>query len=211
MKIERKLVQGPVTETDEFLEQTLGSASPVALLLATVCLTNDTELLDRIPVGEITFGRIDDAIAVSDRQEIRAAALQALAQYRDAGSPPPPPLSDALVTRIVKLVIGPDKYEDYREMMLEEIMLGQPDLRALHWTHAQPPPAAKTFHTLVIGAGLGGMTAAIRLKEAGLPYVVIEKNDAVGGTWYENSYPGCRVDVINHFYSYSFDPNHEWS
>jgi 4-hydroxyacetophenone monooxygenase len=211
MKIERNLVEGPVTESDAFLEQVLGSTNAVALLLATVCLTNDPQLLDRIPIGEMSFGQIDNAISKSGVDEVRAAALQALRDYRDAGSPPPPALSDALVTRIVKRVIGPDKYEDYREMMLEEIMLGQPDMRALQWTSTEPPAAAKTFHTLVIGAGLGGMTAAIRLQEAGLPYIVIEKNDAVGGTWYENSYPGCRVDVINHFYSYSFDPNHDWS
>jgi 4-hydroxyacetophenone monooxygenase len=39
----------------------------------------------------------------------------------------------------------------------------------------------------------------------------VEKNDDVGGTWLENRYPGCRVDTPNHFYSYSFAPNHGWS
>ena len=58
---------------------------------------------------------------------------------------------------------------------------------------------------------MAGLLAAIRLKEAGLPFTVIEKNPAVGGTWYENAYPGCRVDVGNHFYCYSFEPNPEWS
>jgi 4-hydroxyacetophenone monooxygenase len=58
---------------------------------------------------------------------------------------------------------------------------------------------------------MSGILTAIRLEEAGIPYVVIEKNERVGGTWFENSYPGCRVDVMNHFYSYSFEPNHGWS
>ena len=58
---------------------------------------------------------------------------------------------------------------------------------------------------------MSGILAAIRLKEAGIPFTVIEKNDAVGGTWYENRYPGCRVDVASHFYSYSFDMNSDWS
>ena len=56
---------------------------------------------------------------------------------------------------------------------------------------------------------MSGILAAIRLEQAGIPYTVVEKNPAVGGTWYENRYPGCRVDVANHFYSYSFEPN-EW-
>ncbi len=63
---------------------------------------------------------------------------------------------------------------------------------------------------MIVGAGMSGILAAIRLREAGIPYVVLEKNSAAGGTWFENSYPGCRVDVPNHFYSYSFEPNHDW-
>jgi 4-hydroxyacetophenone monooxygenase len=51
---------------------------------------------------------------------------------------------------------------------------------------------------------------AIKLQEAGIPYVIYEKNSTVGGTWLENSYPGCGVDTPNHFYSLSFEPNHDW-
>src|SRR5262249_17810676 len=58
--------------------------------------------------------------------------------------------------------------------------------------------------------GMSGILAAIRLEQAGIPYVVVEKNAGVGGTWRENTYPGGRVDVANHFYSYSFAPNHDW-
>src|SRR5258705_2929651 len=57
---------------------------------------------------------------------------------------------------------------------------------------------------------MSGLLAAIRLDHIGIAYVVIEKNDALGGTWFENAYPGCRVDVANHFYCYSFEPNHDW-
>jgi len=64
---------------------------------------------------------------------------------------------------------------------------------------------------LVIGGGMSGILTAIRLEESGISYTVIEKNDSVGGTWYENSYPDLRVDVPNHFYSYSFEPNPDWS
>ena len=54
--------------------------------------------------------------------------------------------------------------------------------------------------------GLGGLCAAIRLEQAGIPYTVFDKNADVGGTWFENTYPDLRVDVPNHFYSYSFGP-----
>ena len=59
---------------------------------------------------------------------------------------------------------------------------------------------------MVIGCGQSGLLAGIRLQEAGIPYTIVEKNAGVGGTWYENTYPGCRVDVGNHFYCYSFEP-----
>ena len=55
-----------------------------------------------------------------------------------------------------------------------------------------------------------GSLAAHRLQQAGVDFVVIEKNPDVGGTWFENQYPGCRVDNPNHNYSYSFAQRHDW-
>jgi 4-hydroxyacetophenone monooxygenase len=55
------------------------------------------------------------------------------------------------------------------------------------------------------------LLAGVRLKEAGIPFTIVEKNAGVGGTWWENSYPGARVDVGNHFYCYSFEPSDGWT
>ena len=64
----------------------------------------------------------------------------------------------------------------------------------------------------VIGAGMAGILAGIRLKEAGLDnFCIYEKADKVGGTWRENSYPGLTCDVPSHAYTYSFEPNPDWS
>ena len=68
-------------------------------------------------------------------------------------------------------------------------------------------PGAADLPVVVIGCGMSGVLTAIRLREAGFPFVVIEKNEGPGGTWWENTYPGARVDVGNHFYCYSFRPN----
>jgi cation diffusion facilitator CzcD-associated flavoprotein CzcO len=65
---------------------------------------------------------------------------------------------------------------------------------------------------VVIGAGMSGILAAIKLREAGFDDVVVyEKADRLGGTWRENTYPGLSCDVPSHFYSYSFALNPEWS
>jgi 4-hydroxyacetophenone monooxygenase len=105
-------------------------------------------------------------------------------------------------------MVGEPVPDEYAPMMLEEMELDGEDQRALSWDDV-PEARRRGLHVLVIGAGMSGILAAIRLEQAGIPYTVVEKNPAVGGTWYENRYPGCRVDVANHFYSYSFEPN-EW-
>ncbi|MEU3631647.1 flavin-containing monooxygenase [Streptomyces fradiae] len=63
----------------------------------------------------------------------------------------------------------------------------------------------------VIGSGFGGLGAAVRLRREGITdFVVLERSDAVGGTWRDNSYPGCACDVPSHLYSFSFAPNPDW-
>ncbi|MET7567212.1 NAD(P)/FAD-dependent oxidoreductase [Streptomyces sp. NPDC005492] len=63
----------------------------------------------------------------------------------------------------------------------------------------------------VIGSGFGGLGAAVRLRREGVTdFVVLERADSVGGTWRDNSYPGCACDVPSHLYSFSFAPNADW-
>lgn len=67
-------------------------------------------------------------------------------------------------------------------------------------------------HVAIIGSGFSGLGAAIRLKQEGMnDFVVLERANEVGGTWRDNSYPGCACDVPSHLYSFSFAPNPEWS
>lgn len=64
----------------------------------------------------------------------------------------------------------------------------------------------------IIGSGFGGLGTAIRLRQEGIrDFVVLERADDVGGTWRDNTYPGCACDVQSHLYSFSFAPNPEWS
>ena len=96
---------------------------------------------------------------------------------------------------MMNFMVGERVGDEYVPMMLEELALDGNDSRAPRWSHEVPAAVREKFHVLVIGAGMSGLLQALRLKEAGIPFTVVEKNDSVGGTWYENSYPGCRVDI----------------
>ena len=63
----------------------------------------------------------------------------------------------------------------------------------------------------VLGAGAGGIAMGVALKRAGFDFTIYEKNDGVGGTWRDNTYPGAACDVPSHLYSFSFAPNPKWS
>ena len=65
---------------------------------------------------------------------------------------------------------------------------------------------------VIIGAGMAGILSVIKFREAGYhDLVVYEKSDRIGGTWRENTYPGIACDVPAHLYTYSFEPNPDWS
>ncbi|MDP3294803.1 MAG: NAD(P)/FAD-dependent oxidoreductase [Nevskia sp.] len=65
---------------------------------------------------------------------------------------------------------------------------------------------------LIIGSGFAGLCMAIRLREQGIEdFQILERGDDVGGTWRDNHYPGCACDVQSHLYSFSFEPNPEWT
>ncbi|HEX4447616.1 MAG TPA: NAD(P)/FAD-dependent oxidoreductase [Polyangiaceae bacterium] len=67
-------------------------------------------------------------------------------------------------------------------------------------------------HVIIVGAGFAGIGMAIRLKQSGIEdFTILERSDRVGGTWRDNTYPGIACDVPSHLYSYSFEPNPDWT
>jgi cation diffusion facilitator CzcD-associated flavoprotein CzcO len=69
----------------------------------------------------------------------------------------------------------------------------------------------KDFEVIVVGAGFAGIGAAIKLREAGFDFVILEKAAEIGGVWRDNSYPDCACDIPSTLYSFSFAPNPHWS
>src|ERR1700740_2292077 len=72
-------------------------------------------------------------------------------------------------------------------------------------------PAGNDPAIIIIGSGFAGLCMAIRLKQAGFhDFLILEKNGDIGGTWRDNTYPGCACDVPSYLYSFSFAPNPDW-
>ena len=64
----------------------------------------------------------------------------------------------------------------------------------------------------IVGTGFSGLGMAIKLRQEGEEdFVLLERAADIGGTWRDNTYPGCRCDVPSHLYSFSFAPNPNWS
>src|SRR5438874_434305 len=75
-----------------------------------------------------------------------------------------------------------------------------------------PRLMCEAVDVLIVGAGFSGLCMAIKLREAGMDsFLIIEKGEEIGGTWWYNRYPGCACDIPSHLYSFSFDRNPEWT
>jgi 4-hydroxyacetophenone monooxygenase len=202
----------PITDDDAAIAAALEDVSVPTLMMSMIHMTGDTSILDAsIRPRGIFLNEVQGFMSEEDQAAVRARALEVIAAYRDGGCRLPPPPTPETIHRMMNFLVAGDVPEEYVPMMLEEMELDGGDAREFRWDRPVTPEAKSAFRVVVIGCGMSGLLAAIRLEQAGIPYTVIEKNPGVGGTWFENTYPGCRVDVGNHFYCYSFEPNPGWT
>ncbi len=196
---------------DEAIRRIVRRASLPPLLAALAQATGDLTLLrDDLRPDPKRARESQGGMTTEQRETARDLAAETLRVLRDGGSQPSAPVADTDSLReMMAFAIGERVSDDYLPLLLEELALSGEDLRAPTW-HKDTVDRDRDFHVVIVGAGMSGVLAAHRLQQAGVPYVIIEKNDDVGGTWFENHYPGCRVDVPNHLYSYSFAQRDDW-
>lgn len=202
----------PIVETDDEIRRMLEDAQVPPLLPALAYTTGDLSLLrDDLRPDPLLLSLPQGGLTDEQQAEARRLALDALVRFRDGGCRPAPLPSDDDVLRIMEAAVGGSGMADYLPLLEEELAHRGEDRRAPGWRLDDvAPDRAGDVRVAVIGAGMSGLLAAHRLQQAGVPFVVFEKNDDVGGTWFENAYPGCRVDNPNHNYSYSFAQRHDW-
>jgi 4-hydroxyacetophenone monooxygenase len=199
----------PFTSSDEEIAEALLDVSIPTLMLSLVHMSGGpTMIRGTLKPAGLFLNEVQGYMSEDDKAAVRTIALEVIADYRGRGCPEPAPVGQALLKEMMEWLVCEPVPDEYIPMLLEEMELDGVDRRA-----ARPPDlgARADRHVVVIGCGESGLLAGIRLKEAGIPFTIVEKNAGVGGTWYENTYPGARVDVGNHFYCYSFEPSDHWT
>jgi 4-hydroxyacetophenone monooxygenase len=194
---------------DDAIRRIVRRASLPPLLAALAQATGDLSLLrDDLRPDPKRAREPQGGMTTEQREAAREVAVGALKQLREAHGAVPHADTEAL-RQMMAFAIGEQVSDDYLALLLEELALSGEDLRAPTW-HKDTVDRDRPFRVVIVGAGMSGLLVAHRLQQAGVAYVIIEKNADVGGTWFENDYPGCRVDVPNHLYSYSFAQRDDW-
>jgi 4-hydroxyacetophenone monooxygenase len=188
---------------------------PVVALLALVHLTGDRSLLskfapafDGVPrKGGSSFSAKPDQVP----KEVDPAVVAEIRARLIAGMEADPTAvihapDKALFRQLAEFALDRALTEDSVGMGREAagFAVGVDGIEA-----TKVPPA--DFEVLIVGAGMMGIVAAIRLKSAGFHIRVIERNTGVGGTWFNNTYPNVAVDTPSVEYSISFAQNSSWS
>ena len=172
----------------------------------------------RVPAGTTAAAAVRDAdlictVTAAAEPILESAWVADGAHVNLVGSSRDGPreVDDALLGEMMSIAAGEPVSEQYIAMMREDLTDDTLKSRCLKWRKQLETAALDSAEVVIIGAGMSGIVAAHRLLQAGFSVHVYEKNPDAGGTWFENGYPGCRVDVPNHLYSYSFGLLTAWS
>ena len=201
----------PFTDDDASVAAALEEVSVPALLLSLVHMTGDPSWIRALPLPQMASSAdFQCGLAEADQADVRRRAVPVIAAYRDAGCEPQPLSREVHLEMMSWLACKPLEGRIV-PMLFEDMQFEGADSRAITWGDEVPAEVRDASPVVVIGCGESGILAGIRLTQAGLPFTIIEKNDGPGGTWWENRYPGARVDVGSHQYCYSFEPADHWS
>lgn len=201
----------PLDASDAEIDQAVAHARLLPLIMAVVHITGSIDILGVIgntqPPGFSTDA--SGGIPPEQAEALRARAAAAIRAWRDAGCPPAHRPSETEFRRMVDTLTGKEMAAKYDPLFMEELGFDG-DARAFAWDKPVTDADKTRMPVVVVGAGLSGLVMGYRLAQAGIPFTIVEKNAGPGGTWYENRYPGARVDVPSHCYSFSFVRDHKW-
>jgi 4-hydroxyacetophenone monooxygenase len=200
----------PITDDDDTIRAAVAGIPLIPLLTSVAHLTGELEILtdDLRPNPERVGVIKDDGYTPEQFEKARRVAGDALIRYRDRGSEAAPALDGDQLRTLVEFVIGAPVDDAYLLMLEEELALDGTDLRVPTWGRRRSIPIASS------PSRSSGPACRARGRPSAPPSrgrgAHLREEPDVGGTWFENDYPGCRVDIQNHFYSYSFAQSCQW-
>jgi len=197
--------------TQPSLRTLVEGADLAPLLMVYAQLSGDREALARFRPYIHGPWRWMEEVPAELRTQLCDETAALLAAIESGQRQPAPPPGPDLLAEMVNTCVGQTVPAEYLPLIAHEMGLAGTPLLEVDWRARPPERALDEFRVIVIGAGESGIALGIKLARLGIRFTILEKNRTVGGTWYENRYPGCGVDTPNHFYQYSFEPNHEWS
>lgn len=189
------------------LARAVGTADLRVLLMVLFHLSGDRRWLEPPyrPKRDVKLIADEDAgLAPEIQDEIRAEAVRLIGERGDDPAIEDP--GDEMMVEMMSACLGEDVPPEYALMMREEMGFVS---RQVAWTDPTSAPNAPA-PVIIVGAGASGIALGANLETLGIPYVILEKHEEVGGVWFENSYPGCGVDTPNHAYSFSFGTRYRW-
>ncbi|MBS7699999.1 MULTISPECIES: NAD(P)/FAD-dependent oxidoreductase [unclassified Chelatococcus] len=196
----------PIRRDPAEIRSALEDADISVLLMVLVQLTGDMALLERYAPLLGRPGEFRHSIPRGMVEELLDRLTARLTEDRRA----PDRIEPSVLSRMMAAFVGEEISDLYLTMLLEDLGFS-PAVAPLPYADAGARERPDAFKVLVIGAGAAGICAGIRLKQAGIAFEIVERNQDIGGVWHENTYPGCGVDSANHLYCYSFALNHNWS
>lgn len=189
---------------DGVIEDAIAYADPMVLRGLLYQLTGDPQVAATgVRVVEAGMGNAVLPATDEDVALLRRKGAEFLKAYRDSGAGVIGIGPRERLPVSLGLMLGQTLEGENLQHHLEELAI-DPKARSLRWREKPDPERLQDFTVTVIGAGMGGLNAALQLAEAGFPFTVIEKNTGVGGTWWENRYPGARVDTASRSYTHIF-------
>lgn len=201
----------PITEDDAFLERVVAEAELPVLLAALAVALGDTSILRtdlQPPLTPIdTQPHPHGGMSAEQQEAATAVAVRALAALREKGAVELGVLPDSTVREVLGFLSG--GRESWTPMLKHELDLAADKGGRPSWSFDEVS-AGRDFPVLIVGAGVAGIAAAHRYRQAGVPITVIDANTTVGGTWAKNTYPGVRLDTPTFGYSYSFAQRGDW-
>ena len=193
------------------LRAALEEADIAPTLMVLAQLSGEDHLLEEVAPHIQGPWSFMESVPPELKAQVRDRLVEVLQDYAATGRAAPGDVPPTRMQRLMSAGVGQAVPEDYIPLLKEEMRFGQEDLRAVRWRRDPAALRREDYPAVIIGAGIAGVCLGVRLNEMGLPYTILEKNQAVGGTWLENRYPGCAVDTPNHFFSFSFRTNNHWT